>query len=112
MAIAGIPGEPEPSFFTEDGRLYLLDTLVRAAALRLNPPHADFDPRVLKTLIQVARRLTRAGPLGERGALVALVREGLRHHRVILGPAAVEAALVAYGEVLLELEISRVVDSA
>lgn len=112
MAIPGIAGEPEPSFFTDDGRLYLLDTLVRAAGLRMNPPHSGMDPRVLKVLVQVARRLTRGGPLGDRAQLVASVREALRGQRVILSEEAVEAALVAYGGVLLELEISRVVDSA
>jgi hypothetical protein len=112
VAIAGIPGEPEPCFFTDDGRLYMLDTLVRAAALRMAPPNDGADPRVLKVLVQVARRLTRAGPLGDRAALVGLVREGLRAQRVIMGPDAIEAALVAYGEVVLELEITRVVDSA
>ena len=108
MRIPSLPGASEPTFRTRTERWMGLDALVVEVCARLATRSQKISPYAAKATIQIARNLLADSEDMPEGELVDQATKLLRRQRVLLSSSHVRDVLVAYGRVVLELDIMEV----
>ena len=109
--IPGIPGAADPTFYTRDRRLLSLDRIIHELTDLMADDGHPISPRVAKAAVQAGRQIVCRYD-GLRAEQLALrVSRDLRAARILLPPALVERLLVAYGRLVIELDITSITDT-
>ena len=110
-SIPGIPGASEPTFYTRDRQFIPMDHIVYELCEALRQADFQYDPRITKSVIQAARHLVGTTDGVEANELASQVCDSLRPAHIMLHPHQVETLLAAYGRLVLDLEITGVMES-
>lgn len=105
-----IPRGKAPSYRTQDGALMSLDTIVRGVQEILDEQGLETSVLVVRSTILRARLRASEEKSPEMSALAQRVSDDLRAMHVLFIPDMVEAVMVAYVKLLVELEVAEILD--
>lgn len=104
------PRGSSPSYRTHDGALVSLDTVVRGVQLTLEEAGLDTSELVVRATILRARVRASEQKRPDVGELARRVSDDLRGMHVLFVPDMVEAVIVAYVKLLLQLDVAEILD--